>query len=255
MHKLTRPKAPEIFTKAVTEFILDFPVRVAQSEGKRWESFRDTQRNAYQKVRDTLECNQNGLCAYCEIALSDNNKQVEHFTPKILSVPGQDHTLDFTNFLLCCKGGANPFGDAQGGEFSDDPTLADNLSCGQKKADEDPSGRCLNPYELPDFPIFKLDMVGGGRSGAALFLVDTEACQRAGIPPQAAETTLQILGLNCPRLSRRRRTISRSLDKEINTAADEDELRHIAEFHLSPPTSFYTTKLLYLSAYLPESLP
>ncbi|MDR1921321.1 MAG: TIGR02646 family protein [Candidatus Adiutrix sp.] len=242
MHRLERPAAPQKFTDDVTDFLSTDPAAVNASGNRRWKAFRDTQRTAYTEARNALEANQHGLCAYCEIKLSENNRQIEHFQPKGSSTAQHDWTLDFSNFLLCCKGGTNNQG------------ARTNHSCGEKKGDAIPDDCCLNPYNLPDYPLFTLALSDDGIALA----VDREACRRAGIAANMAQSTLDCLGLNCLRLCQRRQAVYKVLDDEIAQAhslplaQQKNELQSMAEAYLMPPSEFYTTKLLFLADYLPD---
>jgi uncharacterized protein (TIGR02646 family) len=229
----------------VAEFTRNNPRDAYSTETARWQAFRDTP--GYKAARDALEQTQHRLCAYCEIALSPNNRQIEHIQPKSRTADGHDHTLEFSNYLLCCKGGTHRHGSVSAGEFSDNSSIKRDLSCGQKKAATNPDGVCLNPYALPDFPVFTIIPTSEGIE----FGVDASACARAGIDPGLVEKTLEVLGLNCPRLCKRRQAVWDELKKEISSADNVlAELQDIADSHLKPPTAFYTLKLLVLTPYL-----
>ena len=156
MRKLDRPSAPATFTSTIQELLQDYPIGI--SERHRWKAFRN-EGKIYRDVRTTLHANQNGLCAYCEISLSENDQHIEHFIPKSLSSSVNDHTFTFENFLLSCNGGTTPSGQTN---TSDVSQRTNSHSCGPKKSNINPSGNCLNPYELPPFPVFKAVLTDGG---------------------------------------------------------------------------------------------
>lgn len=174
MHKLDRPIKPNSFDSTISDLLLEYPPAGSQSETSRWSAFRDT--SAYAETREALYENQKGICAYCEISLSVNNKQIEHFIPKSKTTKTDDLTFSFENYLLCCKGGTNHFS-CNSDEFLSSGNPKGNHTCGENKKDEDPTGKCLNPYELPNFPLFKEKLTDDGIS----FDVDMDACRRAGI--------------------------------------------------------------------------
>jgi len=170
----------------------------------------------------------------------------------------QDWTLDFSNFLLCCKGGTNRYS-PRPDEYSTDPSADANFSCGEKKGDINPDGVLLNPYVLPEAPIFSARYHPDERLELS---VDQDACQRESVDPAHAQSTLDILGLNCPRLMRNRGKVWRSmLDElegeiaELPTAEQAPTILICAMEHLTPLDgklqSYVTTRFIYLTAYLP----
>lgn len=248
MHRLSRPVTPSEFTEAVATLLPDYPPAASENENTRWNALRDQHPAAYKAVSAALEENQDGICAYCEIALRNNNRQVEHFIPKSYTTPDSDLTFDFSNMVLCCFGGTNKHSCIDG-EFSDDPSAKANHSCGEYRKDKHPSDCCLNPYDLPEFPLFRatLEMTGIG------FAPDENACRRAGISVELVQSTLEFLNLNCPRLARRRNIVWKELEEELASTEAEDDLADIAQSYLcADPPAFYTTKLLCLADAMPH---
>lgn len=256
MRRLEHPTEPTEFKQAIVDILSHYPPALNCTENTRWEAFRNTYQDAFLAVRDRLELNQEGICAYCEIKLRDTNKQIEHFIPKSLTTESNDLTFSFSNMLLCCVGGTNKHS-RQPGEFSKKPNAMANYSCGEKKGDADPGSVCLSPHNLPNFPVFKASLSDRGIN----FAPDEDACRRADIEPALVQSTLDFLNLNCPRLSGRREAIWEALEKEIaeilavsNTQHDID-LESIAKRHLKDDPSFYTTKLLCLADFIPHLIP
>lgn len=265
MRKLLRPHEPDAFTQGAGTFKAANPCTGLTPEGRRWNAFRNEQQAAYSAARELLCDNQQGLCAYCEICLEGTNQQIEHFVPKVLSSPPQDWTLEFSNLLLCCKGGTNKYS-SRDEEYSTVPSANANQSCGEKKGGADPRGRLLNPYELPVRPIVTVDY----RDEGLFFVPDEEACRQEKIDAILVENTLEALGLNCPRLVRSRKAVWKSLTEEIEMdvysvkdiyalenvyGRSESELIDIAKNHLCPRNgclqSYVTTRLLCLADDLP----
>ncbi|MDL2269572.1 TIGR02646 family protein [Desulfosarcina sp. OttesenSCG-928-A07] len=256
MHRLDRPAAPEAFPEVVKDLLSAYPPASHCTENERWEAFRNDHQDVFLDLRTALEQNQDGTCAYCEIKLGDTNRQIEHFIPKRFTTADNDLTFDFSNMLLCCVGGTNPHSRVPGA-FSNTPSARANHSCGEKKGDKDPFGRCLNPYCLPSFPLFRLVLNDNGIS----FASDKKACQRASIDPDRVQRTLDFLNLNCPRLNKRRGAVWEILEQEVadakNLLPDEQsaELASIAKAHLQDNPAFYTTKLLCLADTMPHIIP
>lgn len=256
MHKLERPQAPNAYTKSIAQFLKDYPPATGNpTETERWEAWKNECKDAYTAVIDSLHKNQFGLCAFCEVTLSDTNRQIEHFMPKSLTTASQDWTMDFSNYTLACKGNENK----HAAWYSANPSHKANMCCGHKKGNINPVGCICNPYDLPPYPVVRADYREEG-----LWLVpDTEACQKANLAPELVASTLELLGLNCPNLLRRRQEAwNRLLEKidDIFSNLPEDQqqqaLQELAEdnvfAHEGKLEAFYTTRLLCLASDLPE---
>lgn len=120
MRKLNRPALLPEWREAMSRFLAEYPPDThIRTETERWELFKNEQQEAYKAIRTALEQNQQGLCAFCETALSDTNRQIEHFIPKMLTSPleeiykrydNQPHTEldDFKNAELSPAKGRLP---------------------------------------------------------------------------------------------------------------------------------------------------
>lgn len=255
MHKLERPQAPNAYTTRITQFLKDYPPATGKpTETERWEAWKNECQDAYTAVINSLHKNQFGLCAFCEVTLSDTNRQIEHFMPKSLTTASHDWTMDFSNYTLACKGNENKHTKW----YSANPSHKANMCCGHKKDNIDPTGRICNPYELPPYPVVKADY----RDEGLWFVPDVEACQKAGISPELVASTLELLGLNCPNLLRRRKEAWDEVLKDMSDVFSQQPenqqqaLQEVAENHIFPLhgelAAFYTTRLLCLASDLPE---
>lgn len=120
MRKLNRPALLPEWHEAMSRFLAEYPPDThIRTETERWELFKNEQQEAYKAIRTALEQNQQGLYAFCETALSDTNRQIEHFIPKMLTSPleeiykrydNQPHTEldDFKNAELSPAEGRLP---------------------------------------------------------------------------------------------------------------------------------------------------
>lgn len=212
MHKIIKPVLPEKWQEAMTLFIAaNPPDEQIRTENARWELFKNEQQEAYKAIRSILEQNQQGLCAFCETALSDTNRQIEHFIPKSRTTSNEEWTINFENYLLVCKGNENKFDK----NYSDNPSHLANLTCGAKKGDINPRGEICNPYDdLPEEPIFGIEHQENGIKYAP----DEDTCRKNNIDPNLVASTIEHLGLNCPNLMRRRKDAWNDLMKR------EDEI-------------------------------
>ena len=252
MHKLRRPQAPGWFQNACEMFCAIYPPADPQrTESRRWEEFKNTQQKAYKNLKKCLYENQYGLCAFCETTLTENDRQIEHFIPKSMTTNIQDYTICFDNYTISCKG--------------NEKSNKSNHSCGHKKSNSNPQNKILNPYELPEFPIFKINITSEGLE----LIADEQVCSEAGINVEIAKTTLEYLGLNTPNLKQRRYKLWEEIQKEIkniyhNYSHEEiqKELLFLASDHLEPHPNennllqlnfFYTTRLLCFVDEIPEA--
>ena len=74
-----------------------------------WNGFRDHNTGAsYGELIEKLIDVQRGLCGYCEINLTDLDRQIEHVIPRKDPQQGASREVDVTNMIACCKGGTSP---------------------------------------------------------------------------------------------------------------------------------------------------
>ena len=258
MHKLSQPAPPTSWHDCLKNIRQTIPIEAGKLETARWDAFRNEHQDVYTDVRDTLEDNQHGLCAYCEIKVSKVNRQIEHILPKKDSNPETDLTFAFSNFVLCCNGGTVPFCKDKGA-FDNAPNIAMNISCGAKKGDKKP---CLNPYDLPDYPLFYAHPDSNDKK--LFFSPNEKSCEKSAISAELVRNTIHLLSLNCPRLSRVRYEVWEEINGEIDEIYDDqtlsddernEEFKLLIKKHLSPEVQFYTTALLCVCHQLPDLVP
>jgi uncharacterized protein (TIGR02646 family) len=182
-------------------------------------------KGAYDSIVKTLEDDQGGICAYCEIKISrtTNTTRVEHFVPKSLQHPTHpkfNWTLHWFNLIGVCNGGTERR--SAPGHYLE--PVKENLSCDAHKeqviSGVNSHGRRLNPLALPSTsPLIKIHRFTGE------LIVDqanTAATRWAGNKHGSTEAlvvkSIEILNLNCPRLVRNRLVVLRNLEKELQRA-------------------------------------
>lgn len=213
--------------KRLNNDILDDYLAVAGNENNGWkDEFYTTLASA---DRDSLKkeiiADQAGLCAYCEKALRDEGDnrplgfKVEHFIPensktiKKMIAAGQpappiNYSLLWTNLLGCCFGGEHPRSASYNASLTDKA----NLSCDVPKSHHNWSGLILDPsQELPD--------------DGTWFEFDEQGVMNvsADCPPQhmtKARQSIEMLNLNCVRLTRLRLAALESL----SAVSDEEDI-------------------------------
>ena len=90
-----------------------------EGEKASWEGFRNHKVSlSYRELVETLAELQHSLCGYCEIDLTEGDRQIEHVIPKSDPQSGTARALDPTNLIACCTGGTstNLFGPDAGGD-------------------------------------------------------------------------------------------------------------------------------------------
>ena len=209
-----------------------------------WEEFRSFRgsTDAYWQLAEALEARQHGLCGYCKVGLHPRNRQVEHFRPRS-SHP--DAALDYTNLIACCTGAGSPpaTNSDQGGRRR----RGRHASCGSAKGDA-PSENLLDPRHLPASPsVFRMLIDGNIEA-------DLGACELVGIDVSTVERTIDVLGLNVPRLrSARERRWSALRDSMHERLAETEQVRACAELELLPdqedrlPAYFTTARSFFKS--------
>ncbi len=73
-----------------------------------WDAFRDHNQGAsHKELIEKLIDLQHRLCGYCEINLTETDRQIEHVVPRNDPQHGTARELDVTNMIACCKGGTS----------------------------------------------------------------------------------------------------------------------------------------------------
>lgn len=191
-----------------------------------WQGMKDDAhfggQQAYADCRETAIKDQRGLCAFCEIDIRDNDPlrcHVEHFHPKSDITPAKNWALDWNNLLGVCNGGSYEHISAPGYFLS---PRDENLSCDQHKdrmiqLGKLPStceGWILNPLQLCASPsLFRLEMSTGKLQP------NVDSCRLTAIDGNQhataealVEHTIEMLNLNCDRLSQSRLRIIRDVE-------------------------------------------
>jgi uncharacterized protein (TIGR02646 family) len=211
----------------------------SSSRFSKWKDVKGN-RETYDAIRTTLLSDQKGLCAYCEMALTTENRSVEHFIPCEISTKEKNHDLDWSNMLAVCL-------DPGGLEKTNSQPIKiekSDFCCGKKKNNFVPDGRLLNPLELPVSRLFRFNSEDGRIEP------DDMACQQIGIPLENLEFTIEMLNLNVTRLREKRLAVIETIIETLNELDDGiidpiDLDRQVAEIYFGDGTKnwprFFTT--------------
>ena len=162
-----------------------------------WEEFGAHNTGASRReLRNTLARNQHGLCAYCEIELSESRRQIEHVIPRSAGAVGNQRSLDAANMVACCMGGTVPAAGPEEPDAGDHyrTPVRHNMSCGQAKGNRIDDNAFIDPRMLPAVPSLMSVRHNG------LIEADDGACQTEGVAPDRVTRTIELLNLNAERL-------------------------------------------------------
>ena len=192
----------------------------AEGDDANWDGFREHNASAsYNELIEELIDVQHGLCGYCEINLTELDRQIEHVIPQGDLQQGASKEVDATNMIACCKGGTSPVFASSERSSDEDRFLKpvkDNMSCGQAKGDCNDTD-FLDPRKLPALPSLTNVLVDGRIE------VDEVACESKGIPAVRVTRTIEILNLNARRLRLAREAWRKELVKLSRKVADPDD--------------------------------
>ncbi len=186
---------------------------------------------AYEACRSQLLTDQGGICAFCEIAIHDNDPlkcRVEHFHPKSDISPAHNWALDWNNLIGVCAGGSYRYGI----EPHTQEPLAQNLSCDAHKDQMIQSGslsaQCegwiLNPTQLIASPsLFQVEKSTGKLRPDIAHCTAIPAWpgnQHADVQT-LVQHTIDMLNLNCDRLCRARLALVRDIERNKKKQRDQ----------------------------------
>ena len=198
---------------------------------------------AYRQLVAQLVALQHSLCAYCEVNVTETDRQIEHIRPRSRY---PDASLDVANLVACCRGGTVNVTD----EDRYFRPQRRNISCRQAKGN---GNIPIDPRTLPALPSL-LAVRYDGRIEA-----DTQACQSAQTAADVEET-IKVLGLNVERLRRARERRWRHLmdiwhlllgDALVMSEAARRELLPSPDGRLR---EFFTTRRSFFGKYGEEIL-
>lgn len=244
MRKINKSNPPNALTLYYSQF-----------QKNTWENFYHYNSGSdYKVIKNLILTDQAYLCAYCEVSLNsigDHRRRVEHFHPKRDRSGVVNWGLAWSNLLGVCLGGTYSSGDGVA-QFP----LPANLSCDSAKDRNhkvgNPEGIILNPLEMMKFPsLFQLDKLN-------CFLEPcTEGCERYAPKNnifdstiKLVENTINVLNLNCSRLSEARKGVLKYYNQKAAAAAKVRDKYYKAkladEWFGRGVTSLFTTKRLLL---------
>jgi len=261
MHRIKRPTEPAAFLE----------YRKQNPTERNWDTFNSTA--AYRETRKTLYHNQGGLCAYCEKSipygyerqneyglLDEHGKtqvkvpkpghaRIEHFHAKADSDPNHNWMLDWNNLMMVCMAGGEGESrhcDARKEDVQNRNVLVDGVPAGYVF-----EGYILNPYEMPNECLFRLEEKDGSLHA------DDVVCGRFAVQgnkhPTTAilvDRTIDVLNLNSKDLCRQRKAVQEEYEQKRKSLRQKatQEKRSVRElvaeewFGDNRTPSFFTTR-------------
>lgn len=169
-----------------------------QPANQSWDGFIGSP--CHSTVRQGLQHEQQLLCCYCESEVRDRNGHIEHMEPRSRN-PAR--TYDYSNLALSCNGGnANHCGH-----------FKDNRSGHSWDA-----SRFLPPHEPTTAKLVRY--------------LPSGSIEATSEDPDKASYLIAYLGLDCVRLTDRRRRHARCLINTLGGEPDEDLAEWLRQDHL-----------------------
>jgi uncharacterized protein (TIGR02646 family) len=169
------------------------PCLANQPANQDWRTFMRSKCHA--DLSNGLRQEQHGLCCYCELELIQGDEHIEHMEPRSSS---PERTYEYSNLGLSCNGGAVE----HCGHYKDDRHQNPQYAWDHTKF--------LPPHVATTVTLFKYLLDGG--------IIPTV------IDPVKAIYLIGYLGLDCPRLTERRKHHARALIDTLGKQPDPNVL-------------------------------
>ena len=187
----------------------------AQPAHQEWGAFMQTP--CHGTVADRLRGEQNHLCCYCERCITQDRSHIEHVVPRSRCSVG---TYDYTNLAASCS--------SRTGQDS---------HCGHRKAGAYDAARFVSPHSQAAGGLFAYGIDGGITPADPL-------------RPDAAKYMRDLLGLDCPSLTGRRRDHARLLIRTLGEQPTPDLIACVRSLYLTPDASGRLRQFVSLSRAL-----
>ncbi len=178
-----------------------------QPQGQDWRDFMGTP--CHQQVNQSLREEQHHLCCYCEVEIKSDDSHIDHMVPRSAR-QGRDY--DYANLAASCDGGAVEH-------------------CGRFKDD-----RHQNPRHRHD-PAMFCPPHDPGAVRLLQYLPNGSVVPATGLSQQdeqKARYMIGHLGLQCARLTGRRRAHARQLMDTLGPTPDPALIAWAIDHYLNP---------------------
>lgn len=185
------------------------PVCLSQQPGQQdWGAFIGTPCQA--QVDTELRLEQQGLCCYCESTAAPGDSHIEHMEPRKANA---GRTYDYANLAISCNGGK--------GEH-----------CGHYKDDRhrNPTGAWnAQQFSAPHVP----------QTGTLFRYLSNGSIAATAVASDKAEYLIAYLGLNCARLTERRRQHAELVVDTLGECGEPDIISWLFQEYLQPDAAGY----------------
>ena len=192
-----------------------------QPENQDWGAFMGSR--CHTNVGMILRREQQGLCSYCEIEISDSDGHIEHMEPRSRN---QTRTYDYTNLVLSCDGGTVE----HCGHYKDDRRHNPNHAWD--------STRFAPPHDPATVTLFQ-------------YVIDGSITPTS-VDPAKSHYLIGYLGLDCARLTERRKQHARDLIDTLGDRPEPDLVDWLRQDHLQPDATDRLKQFHSLSKMLLE---
>jgi uncharacterized protein (TIGR02646 family) len=172
-----------------------------------WGAFIGTP--CHNEVGLSLRKEQCGLCCYCELKLQNDESHIDHMEPRSVN---SARWYDYSNCVMSCNGGVSE----HCGRYKDNPRKN--------------HGHVWNGllFSVPHDP---------GTATLLQYLTDGSVVSASPPDQLRAEYMIAYLGLNCPRLSYRRRAHAREIIDTLGAGKDPKVVSWVRDYYLNPDSA------------------
>ena len=193
-----------------------------QRANQDWAAFMETP--CHTSVHDSLKQEQQGLCCYCEIEVRADDGHIEHMEPRKRN---QSRIHDYTNLALSCNGGTIE----HCGHYKDNRKYNPGYTWD--------STRFVPPHDPVTVKLLRYLSDGS--------IIPT------GEDPHKANYLIGYLGLDCARLTHRRREHARILIDTVGDQPDPDVIAWLRQEYIHADKDGRLMQFYSLSKQLLES--
>jgi uncharacterized protein (TIGR02646 family) len=246
---------------ALTQYSVNHP-------NKSWNNFKNSNAGRdYKKIKEVIFTDQGEICAYCEQSVRKPNphkQRIEHFHSKSdISNSNVNWALEWKNVIGVCLGGSYNISDAKISY-----PLPMNLSCDSHKAhlenkkvlSKQCEGYVLDPLDIVATPaLFIFDKSNGElHVNSSVCGQYTPKYNNFSTVDELVKNTIEVLNLNCDRLTAHRLKIFRSYEHKIKLARNNKNTQIHSQlaktwFNKKWP-NFFTTRRIILGHHAEQYL-
>jgi uncharacterized protein (TIGR02646 family) len=203
--------------KAEPDAFMQWKQQATEDWKPSWDNFQKPEKTI---VHRALIIEQGHICCYCGQRITREISHIEHFQPR---THYPDLSLSYHNFLASCPG----YPEDESPKSQPNVTKLPQEFCGPRKGAWFDLYLTVSPLQSDCATYFRYTRIGEILPSQDLAKVD------------AAESTIANLGLNNPKLIKRRRAALDAAMQDIETLSDEDIQKLIESYDLPDNSGKY----------------